>query len=189
MVRSVSFNYDDDTIAAADVVSGIAAQMSDTPAKPLSDAERAALDNFIAASRERDRQQRLEYEQRRAELAAAERAERERQAAIARAERTEKLKAEMAERDRRQSRDRTLTGLLNASIEQRQYRQGFAKSAQMAASRQRLSKALDNMIATKYPPPPSEPSIVVVEQDDGSADWGSPNFDVAKWSKKPRSWW
>jgi len=65
----------------------------------------------------------------------------------------------------------------------------LAQTTLWAASRQRLSKALDNAVATRYPPPPPEPPTVIVEQDDGSADFGSRNFDVAKWAKKPRSWW
>jgi hypothetical protein len=94
----------------------------------------------------------------------------------------------MAEQSRRQNRDRTLTGLLDHAIEQRQYRHGFAKSAQFGAQRQRLSKALGDTITARYPPPP-EPTVVVVQEDDGSADLGSRNFDPAKWAKKPRSWW
>jgi hypothetical protein len=51
--------------------------------------------------------------------------------------------------------------------------------------RRRLS-ALDAAI----PKPPPEPVTVVVQQEDyGSADWGSRNFDPVKWAKKPRSWW
>jgi hypothetical protein len=119
----------------------------------------------------------------------AERSEAERQAAITRAERQQKLNEELRERTSRQNRDKTLTGLLDHAIEQRRFRQGTLTAAKFANQRQRLSSALDNAIALKYPPPAREPTVVVVEQDDGSADFGSRNFDVAKWAKKPRSWW
>jgi hypothetical protein len=59
----------------------------------------------------------------------------------------------------------------------------------MGSARKRLSSALDNAIAIKYPPPPPEPTVVVVSEDDGSADFGSRNFDPKAWIKKPRSWW
>ena len=47
---------------------------------------------------------------------------------------------------------------------------------------------IEKDIAALNPTPAPEPTIVVVQEDDGSADFGSRNFDVAKWSKKPRSW-
>jgi len=47
---------------------------------------------------------------------------------------------------------------------------------------------IEKGIAALNPPPPPEPTVVVVSEDDGSADFASRNFDVAKWSKKPRSW-
>jgi hypothetical protein len=52
-----------------------------------------------------------------------------------------------------------------------------------------LPSRLDNAITTRYPPPPEPITVIVQPEDDGSADLGSRNFDVAKWSKKPRSWW
>jgi hypothetical protein len=52
-----------------------------------------------------------------------------------------------------------------------------------------LNSALDAALAIRNPPPPPEPTIVFVQEDDGSGDLGSRNFDVAKWAKKPRSWW
>jgi hypothetical protein len=179
----MAFNYDDDTIADADVVSAVAAQMSNTPAKPLSDLERAELDNFIAESRERDRQQRAEYDRQRTEAEAAQRAEASRVAETIRAEASAKLREQLAERERRLNRDRTLTGLLNHAVDQQQFRQQVLRSQANAASRARLKSLLN-------PPAPPEPTVVVVQpEDDGSADLGSPNFDVDKWSKKPRSWW
>jgi hypothetical protein len=76
-----------------------------------------------------------------------------------------------------------------ASIRQEAYRYHAIRSAAFADRRQRLSSALDAAVALKNPPPAPEPNIVVVSDDDGSADFGSRNFDVAKSSKKPRSWW
>jgi hypothetical protein len=41
-----------------------------------------------------------------------------------------------------------------------------------------LSTALDTALALRNPSPPPEPTIVVVQEDDGSADLGNPNFGV-----------
>jgi hypothetical protein len=41
-----------------------------------------------------------------------------------------------------------------------------------------LSTALDTALALHNPSPPPEPTIVVVQEDDGSADLGNPNFGV-----------
>jgi hypothetical protein len=75
-----------------------------------------------------------------------------------------------------------------ASARQEAFRHNAVRAAAHANARQRLSGALDAALALRNPPPPPEPTVVVVESDDGSVDFGSRNFDVAKWSKKPRSW-
>jgi hypothetical protein len=62
------------------------------------------------------------------------------------------------------------------------------RSQAHAAARESLSKTLDDWMALKYPAPQPEPNVVVVQEDDGSADFGSRNFDVAKGMKKSRSW-
>jgi hypothetical protein len=59
------------------------------------------------------------------------------------------------------------------------------RATAFAGQRQRLSAALDNALATRYPPaPPAEPEIA----DGPGSAFGTPDFDVAVWSKKPRSW-
>ena len=121
-------------------------------------------------------------------MEAAAQAERQarQQAAVARAERTQKLNDKLRERTRRDSRDRTLTGLLDHAVQQRAFRDAYVKSARSAHQRQQLSAALDACI----PKPPPEPlEVIVTQEDDGSADLGSGNFDPVKWAKKPRSWW
>jgi len=180
----MAFDYDNVPDVSADVIAEISAEIAGTGLPPLSEEEREwqriEHERFVATCRERDRQQRLEYEHRQAELAEAKQAE-ARQAAIARAERTHKLQSE--EQSRRQKRDRTLTGLLDHAVRQEQFRHSALRSAAHASARQRLKSVL-------YPPePPPEPAVIVVSEDDGSADFGSRNFDVAKWAKKPRSWW
>jgi hypothetical protein len=187
------FDYNNSDEVSADALAEIVGEMSGGSIKPLSDEERERRrlehEQFMAESRGRYRQQRLVSDRIQAEAAAEQEREAKRQAAIAAAERNERLRDEMDRRNARYARDKTLTGLLDHAIEQRQYRANFTKSATNAAARKRLSTALDNAIAIKYPPPTPEPAVVVVSEDDGSSDFGSPNFDVAKWSKKPRSWW
>jgi hypothetical protein len=75
-----------------------------------------------------------------------------------------------------------------ASARQEAFRHNAVRAAAHANARQRLSGALDAALALRNPPSPPEPTVVVVQEDDGSADFGSRNFDVAKWTKKPRSW-
>jgi hypothetical protein len=110
-------------------------------------------------------------------------------AAILRAKERERLQEQQREQSNRQMQRQQLADLHRASIEQRQFRHAAVRSAKLAQQRQDLSKALDDWMAMKFPPPPPEPTIVVVQEDDGAADLGSRNFDVAKWAKKPRSWW
>src|SRR6516164_11247919 len=50
-------------------------------------------------------------------------------------------------------------------------------------NRQALIADVEKDIAALNPTPAPEPAIVFVQEDDGSADLGSSNFDVAKWSK------
>jgi hypothetical protein len=130
----------------------------------------------------------LEYEQERFGAAEAERAQARRLADLERAERNAKLQEEMRQQTNRQMRDRQLSDLHQASIGNEQFRNAAVRAAGLAHQRQELSKVLDNFMTLKYRPPPPEPTVVVVSEDDGSADFGSPNFDVAKWAKKPRSW-
>jgi hypothetical protein len=85
-------------------------------------------------------------------------------------------------------RDRQLADLHAASVRQEAFHQGAIRSAAFANQRQRLSSALDNALALRNPPAPPEPATVFVQEDDGSADLGSRNFDVGKWARKPRSW-
>ena len=122
-------------------------------------------------------------------MAEAARLESEQRAAIARSERNRQLQEQMRRDSDRQMQSRQLADLHAHAIEQRVFRHNALRSQAHANARQRLSAALDNTLALKYPPPPPEPTVVVVESDDGSADLGNPNFDVAKWAKKPRSWW
>jgi hypothetical protein len=97
--------------------------------------------------------------------------------------------APFGERLDRERRDRELVGLRIKSAEHEAWQASVDQAARNAvAYRQNLTLMgeLDKMINPPSPPP--EPTVVVVEQDDGSADFGSRNFDVAKWSRKPRSW-
>jgi hypothetical protein len=188
----MAFDYDTPDVSAA-TLDSVVAEMSGSGLEPLTD-EQLAERNFqhelwLMESRARDEQQRLEYEQKRLAAAEAERVELERQNAIGRAKERERIDAELRERLSRRTDDQRLSEIHGASIRAEQYRHGFARSAQMAASRHRLSAALDNVVATRYPPPPPAPTTVVVSESDGSEDFGSPNFDPAKWMKKPRSWW
>jgi hypothetical protein len=118
---------------------------------------RAEHDRWLAESRARDEHARREHKRRQEEAAEAARIQDRHRAEVVRAERIKQLQEEMRRHTERQNRDRTLTGLLDHAIEQRQYRIGFAKSAQFAASRQRLSKVLGDVLALKNPPPPPEP--------------------------------
>lgn len=164
----MSFNYDESPDVDFSVVEQIVTELSGPRTRPLSAEEREALqithNRWLAQCRERDRQQRAEYERRQAEAAAVERAEAIHRASVARDEERKRISAEFLERSRSRTRDQTLTGLLNHAIEQRQYRESFTRSARLASSRQRLSAALGDAVAFKNPPPLPEPNIVVVER-------------------------
>lgn len=84
---------------------------------------------------------------------------------------------------------RQLADLHSASVRQEQFRSATVRSSHLVDRRGRLSKALGDAVALKNPVSPPEPTVVVVSDDDGSSDFGSRNFDPAKWGKKPRSWW
>jgi hypothetical protein len=184
-----TFDYDSTDEVSADTIAAVVADMSGKPDK-LSDEEREQrqLDHwrFLEQCRVRAEQDRFERNRAIAEAAAAKEAEARRQEAIARAERNRKLQEEQREQSARQLRDAQLASLHRASIDQQQYRSAALRSARLAAQRQILDSALSHL---SPPMPEAEPTVVVVSEDDGSADLGSPNFDVAKWSKKPRSWW
>ena len=106
-----------------------------------------------------------------------------------RSERNKQLQDELRLNSNRQLRERQLSDLHRASIRQEQFHHAAVRSAAFASQRQQLGAALDDFMALKFPSPPPEPTVVVVHEEDGSADFGSRNFDVAKWAKKPRSWW
>jgi len=95
----------------------------------------------------------------------------------------------MRQQSDRQLRDRQLSDLHSHAMRQEAFRHSAVRSAANAAARQQLSDALDSWMEMKFPKPPPEPTIVFVQEDDGSADLGSRNFDVGKWMKKSRSWW
>jgi hypothetical protein len=173
-----------------ETVRSIAADMANA-GKPVppTEAERAEWRAWREQQALLANEQRLECARRRAEAAAEQEREARRQAAIARSERNERLQAEKRQQSARQMRDRQLSDLHQASIRSERFRQGMMRSAAHSMSQQQLSEALDSWMAMKYPPPPPEPTVVVVSEDYGSADLGSRNFDVAKWARKPRSWW
>jgi hypothetical protein len=185
------FDYDSPDEVSADTIAAVVADMSGKPDK-LSDEEREQrqLDHwrFLEQQRVRAEQDRYERNRAKAEADAAQLAQERQTAALERAERNRKLQDQMRRDSDRQMRDRQLSDLHRSSIEQQQFRRGLMRSQANAAAQQSLSDTLDNWWNMKYPPPPPEPTVVVVESDDGSADLGSRNFDVAKWSKKPRSW-
>jgi hypothetical protein len=81
-----------------------------------------------------------------------------RQAVIAATERDERLRDEMREQSARQMRDRQLSDLHSASIQQQQFGNATLRSARFAAQRQLLDSALAHI---SPPPPPPEPNIVV----------------------------
>ena len=117
---------------------------------------------------------------------AATRAERE--AAVADAEARRRASRESMERD--QSRQQ-LTGIYDRLRRAEEFRNHVVATSRRAAvqqNRQALIADVEKDIAALNPTPAPEPTIVVVQEDDGSADFGGRNFDDAKWSKKPRSW-
>ena len=185
----VEFDYES-ADADADTVAAVVAEISGNELKPLSDEEREwrrlEHEQFLAQSRERDRQQWLAYQQRQAEAAEAARIQDRQRADGERAERSRKLQEQLRQDSANQLRDAQLASLHRASLEQQQFRRAAIKSARFAHQRQALENALAHFSPPKEPP---EPNVVIFSEDDGSADFGSRNFDVAKWSKKPRSWW
>jgi hypothetical protein len=155
---------------------------------PLTDEQRLQrqIDNeiWLAERRWRDEQQRAASEQARLEAAA----QRQREAAIAAEQHRQRVNRDIAERG---NRNRELGSIYDRLTRAEQFRNhAWASARQQAAINQRqvLIADIEKDIASLSPPPP-EPNIVVVREDDGSADFGSRNFDVAKWAKKPRSWW
>lgn len=187
---ATEFDYDNTDGPDVEVIRSIAADMASAGKPPaMTDAERQEWQSWREQQALLANEQRLESERREAEAEQARLAQERKTAALERAERTRQLQEQQHQQSARQMRDRQLSDLHQASIRNEQFRQGMMRSSAFAVSRQELDSLLTNYMDSKYPPPPPEPNFVVVQEDDGSADLGSRNFDVAKWSKKPRSWW
>jgi hypothetical protein len=182
------FDYDRDG-PDIETIRSVAAEMANAGKPPaMTDAEREEWRVFREQQEWLAEHQRRESERRRAEAKAAQEAEANRQQAIARSERNAKLREEMARYADRQMQSRQLSDLHQASIRNEQFRSAAIRSQAFANQQQQLIEALDAMYAAKYPTPPPEPTVVIVSEDDGSADLGNPNFDIRAWSNKRRSW-
>jgi hypothetical protein len=162
-----TFNYDDDTAADLDTVSAVVADMSNAgKPSPPTDAEREEWQAWREQQEWLAEHQRRERERERAEAEAAKLAQERQTAALERAERTRKLQEEQRRLTERSNRDRTLTGILDAQIEQRQFRQQVLRAQTFANQRQRLRSAL-------FPPEPPQqlPEPEIALDDEDAARW------------------
>jgi hypothetical protein len=177
----MSFDYDD-TDTADDVIRSVAASMSDTALKPLTDLEiaerqewrRDYLARHIAAE-----QQRLAQEREREAVA-------QREAAIAAQEAREKAQRQRQQEIERGVQSNTLNRLqLHAVGQERRQREldtAFRNQALWQARQQTIAE-FERLV---NPPPPPEPTVVVVE-----ADQDDDTFCGVKVTRPNprRSWW
>jgi hypothetical protein len=152
----LAFNYDADE-TSDEVVRGIAAQMSDSALKPLTDAEIAERQEWLAEYRARVEQQNIAAEQRRAEKERQQALDRENVRRQAAAEAREKAQRERSADIGRQVRNRTLSYLrLHAAGQERRQRE--LENALRHSARQQYTNSLMAELDRAINEPKSEPS-------------------------------
>lgn len=167
------FDYDNGVGPDVEIIRSIAGEMANSGnPPPMSDTEReewrqwSEQQEWLREHQQRERE-RVQSEQDEARIA------QERQtAALALSERNTKMREEMRQRSDRQMRDAQIADLHRASVRNEQFRAGMMRSSAFAVSRQDLDTLLTNYMDLKYPPPAPEPTVVVVEQEDGDSFCG-----------------
>jgi hypothetical protein len=180
-----SFNYD-----AADtpdeIVRGVAAAMSDSALKPLTDLEIAERDEWrrdFLARQEQERadaeRHRLERERQQAEVA-------RREAAIAAQAEREKAQAARTKQIDRELRRRDMFDLRMAAARQDAFQRNVENAQRNAVRQQNISRILDDINTMANPPPLPKPTVVVVEADPEADEF----CGVKVTRPNPRrSWW
>ena len=185
----MAFDYeaadtDDETVRA------VAAEMAGGGLKPLSEEEIALREIErevrLEETRQREEQWRLEHQQQ--EAAKLEAAQRE--AAIAAAEANRKARQERAAEIEREARNHQLCDLQMRTAKTDSWQQTADRAMRNAAAYQQRQTLMNELEAMINPPaPPPEPTLVYVEAEEGSDELGTADFNIERWSKKPRSWW
>ena len=181
----MSFNYDD-TGPPDDVVRSVAASMSDTALKPLTDLEIAEREEWRRDYLARQEQERIAAEQQCLAQEREREAVAQREAAIAAQEAREKAQRQRQQEIERGVQSNTLNRLqLHAVGQERRQREldtAFRNQALWQARQQTIAE-FERLV---NPPPPPEPTVVVVE-----ADQDDDTFCGVKVTRPNprRSWW